>query len=74
MMTEIDNTVKPRGKLIAKDEISAIGGVLKALCSESHLNCSKDQEGILSATQSTTTHPPPQKRFNKMPNNSRFIV
>ncbi|XP_074308931.1 putative methyltransferase PMT24 [Silene latifolia] len=55
VMAEIDRIVRPGGKLIVRDESSAIGEVenlLKSLHWEVHLTFSKDQEGILSATKS----------------------
>lgn len=54
-MAEIDRIVRPGGKLIVRDESSAIGEVenlLKSLHWEVHLAFSKDQEGILSAQKS----------------------
>lgn len=51
-MAEVDRIVRPGGKLIVRDESSAIGEVenlLKSLHWEVHLTFSKDQEGILSA-------------------------
>uniref|UniRef100_A0A803L724 Methyltransferase PMT27 n=1 Tax=Chenopodium quinoa TaxID=63459 RepID=A0A803L724_CHEQI len=55
VMAEIDRIVRPGGKLIVRDESSAIGEVenlLKSLHWEVHLAFSKDEEGILSATKS----------------------
>ncbi|CBI17424.3 unnamed protein product, partial [Vitis vinifera] len=55
LMAEIDRIVRPGGKLIVRDESSAIGEVenlLKSLHWEVHLAFSKDQEGILSAQKS----------------------
>ncbi|KAJ9703615.1 hypothetical protein PVL29_005086 [Vitis rotundifolia] len=55
LMAEIDRIVRPGGKLIVRDESSAIGEVenlLKSLHWEVHLTFSKDQEGILSAQKS----------------------
>ncbi|TXG59744.1 hypothetical protein EZV62_014317 [Acer yangbiense] len=52
VMAEVDRIVRPGGKLIIRDESSAIGEVenlLKSLRWEVHLTFSKDQEGILSA-------------------------
>ncbi|KAK3224241.1 hypothetical protein Dsin_011266 [Dipteronia sinensis] len=52
VMAEVDRIVRPGGKLIVRDESSAIGEVenlLKSLRWEVHLTFSKDQEGILSA-------------------------
>ncbi|OWM88854.1 hypothetical protein CDL15_Pgr020808 [Punica granatum] len=52
IMAEVDRIVRPGGKLIVRDESSAIGEVenlLKSLHWEVHLTFSKDQEGILSA-------------------------
>ncbi|KAJ9147013.1 hypothetical protein P3X46_029220 [Hevea brasiliensis] len=51
-MAEVDRIVRPGGKLIVRDESSAIGEVenlLKSLRWEVHLTFSKDQEGLLSA-------------------------
>ncbi|CAO2828075.1 unnamed protein product [Amaranthus hypochondriacus] len=55
VMAEVDRIVRPGGKLIVRDESSAIGEVenlLKSLHWEVHLTFSKDHEGILSATKS----------------------
>ncbi|XVE87377.1 hypothetical protein DITRI_Ditri18aG0112400 [Diplodiscus trichospermus] len=52
VMAEVDRIVRPGGKLIVRDESTAIGEVenlLKSLHWEVHLTFSKDQEGILSA-------------------------
>ncbi|XP_050367453.1 probable methyltransferase PMT27 [Argentina anserina] len=52
VMAEIDRIVRPGGKLIVRDESSAIGEVenlLKSLHWEVHLTFSKNQEGMLSA-------------------------
>ncbi|KAK3026527.1 hypothetical protein RJ639_041824 [Escallonia herrerae] len=55
VMVEIDRIVRPGGKLIVRDESSAIGEVenlLKSLHWEIHMTFSKNQEGILSAQKS----------------------
>ncbi|KDP32665.1 hypothetical protein JCGZ_13663 [Jatropha curcas] len=52
VMAEVDRIVRPGGKLIVRDESSAIGEVenlLKSLKWEVYLTYSKDQEGLLSA-------------------------
>ncbi|XP_004289108.1 PREDICTED: probable methyltransferase PMT27-like [Fragaria vesca subsp. vesca] len=52
VMAEVDRIVRPGGKLIVRDESSAIGEVenlLKSLHWEVHLTFSKNQEGMLSA-------------------------
>ncbi|KAJ6353259.1 hypothetical protein OIU76_002302 [Salix suchowensis] len=52
VLAEVDRIVRPGGKLIVRDESSAIGEVenlLKSLHWEVHLIFSKDQEGVLSA-------------------------
>nr|ALA99947.1 DUF248-1 [Populus tomentosa]ALA99959.1 DUF248-1 [Populus tomentosa] len=52
LLAEVDRIVRPGGKLIVRDESSAIGEVenlLKSLHWEVHLTFSKDQEGLLSA-------------------------
>ncbi|GMI97992.1 hypothetical protein like AT3G51070 [Hibiscus trionum] len=52
VLAEVDRIVRPGGKLIVRDESSAISEVenlLKSLHWEVHLTFSKDQEGILSA-------------------------
>ncbi|XP_074351330.1 putative methyltransferase PMT24 [Apium graveolens] len=55
VMAEVDRIVRPGGKLIVRDESSAVGEVeklLKSLHWEVHLTSSTNKEGILSAQKS----------------------
>lgn len=54
-MAEVDRIVRPGGKLIVRDESSAVGEVeklLKSLHWEVRLTFSTNKEGILSAQKS----------------------